>query len=191
MMDYLKTLVNSQIYKNPNLWICLIMLTGALSAMAQDMKNPVIKNYGGIYSIPEATVLPDPDLKYNVVIDLYSGAASPEKLNPALNNVARMINLHAIGGAKKSMDVVLAIHGKANDLVMNNQSYFDRYGVDNPNIQLIRDLKNAGVRLTVCGQSLLYSKVVPSEVLDEIEIATSMLTTVTTHQLKGYAFLKF
>lgn len=178
-------------YRITVLWIFPVMMSVALPVMAQDMKNPIINNYGGIYSIPEATVLPDPELIYRVVIDLYSGADSSEKLNPSLNNVARMINLHAIGGATKKMEVVLAIHGKANDMVMNNQHYFDRYGVNNPNIELIRDLKQAGVKLTVCGQSLLASKVAPSEVLTEVEVATSMLTTVTTYQLKGFAFLAF
>ncbi len=156
-------------------------------AISQNMKHPTIKNYGGIYAVPEATVLPDPDLQYKIVIDLYSGAEKPGELNPALNNVARMINLHAIGGAAKGMEVVLAIHGQANDIVMDNGSYVDRYGVDNPNIELIKDLKRAGVKLSVCGQSLLASKVAPSEVLREVEIATSM----TTYQLKGFAFLAF
>jgi intracellular sulfur oxidation DsrE/DsrF family protein len=85
----------------------------------------------------------------------------------------------------------LAIHGDANDVVMNNKSYFDRYRVDNPNIQLIKSLKSSGVKLTVCGQSLLSKSVAPSQVLKEVEIATSMLTTVTTHQLQGYVLLSF
>jgi intracellular sulfur oxidation DsrE/DsrF family protein len=89
------------------------------------------------------------------------------------------------------MEVVLAIHGDANDAVMDNKSYFDRYKVDNPNIQLIKSLKSAGVKLTVCGQSLISKSVIPSQVLDEVEIATSMLTTVTTYQLNGYVFLSF
>jgi intracellular sulfur oxidation DsrE/DsrF family protein len=63
--------------------------------------------------------------------------------------------------------------------------------VNNPNIDLIKSLKAAGVKLTVCGQSLLARKVAPGQVLEEVDIATSMLTTVTTYQLKGYAFLKF
>ena len=158
---------------------------------AQEMVNPVIKSYGGIYDIPKATVRPGPDQKYQVVIDLYSGSESPDKLNPALNNVARMINLHAVGGATQKMDVVLAIHGKANDIVMRDASYLTRYKVNNPNIELIKHLKSAGVKLTVCGQSLLHSQVDPDQVLDEVDIATSMLTTVTTYQLKGYAFLAF
>ncbi len=176
---------------NRYIYLLICTLSFSVPAWAQEMVNPVIKKFGGIYDIPEATVRPGPDQVYRVVIDLYSGAESPEKLNPALNNVARMINLHAVGGATKEMQVVLAIHGQANDLVMQNQHYLERYQVENPNIELVRSLKDAGVKLTVCGQSLLYSKVEPDQVLEEIEIATSMLTTVTTYQLKGYAFLAF
>ena len=168
-----------------------ILMYSICTSWAQDKVNPVIETFGGIYDIPEATIRPNTELKYKVVIDLYSGSEAADKLNPALNNVARMINLHAIGGAAEKMDVVLAIHGSANDIVMSNKHYFDRYHVDNPNIELIRSLKAAGVKLTVCGQSLLYSKVTPSQVLEEVDIATSMLTTVTTYQLKGYAFLSF
>ena len=169
----------------------LLLVAIATATLAQQKQNPVIKNFGGIYDIPDATLLPQKDLAYKVVIDLYSGADSPENLNPALNNVARMMNLHAIGGAEKPMEVVLAIHGKAYNLVMNNQAYQDRFGVDNPNIDLVRELKQAGVKLAVCGQSLLARKVEPSQLLPEIELATSMLTTVTTYQLQGYAFLAF
>ena len=168
--------------------ICLLAISASL---AQDKVNPVIDTFGGIYDIPEATVRPNTDLNYKVVIDLYSGSGSADELNPALNNVARMINLHAIGGATKKMDVVLAIHGSANDVVMSNEHYLARYKVDNPNIALIKSLKEAGVKLTVCGQSLLYSNVDPDQVLEEVDIATSMLTTVTSYQLKGYAFLAF
>ena len=172
-------------------YFLLCMLPFSISAWAQEMVNPVIQNFGGIYDIPEATVRPTDELTYKVVIDLYSGPESAEKLNPALNNVARMINLHAVGGVTQEMEVVLAIHGKANDIVMRNEHYLSRYKVDNPNIGLIKALKKSGVKLTVCGQSLLYSKVDPDQVLEEVEIATSMLTTVTTYQLKGYAFMAF
>ncbi|MDH3712128.1 MAG: DsrE family protein [Cyclobacteriaceae bacterium] len=173
------------------IFIFHILLWSLSPSLAQDMVNPVIETYGGIYDIPEATVRPSSDLEFKVVIDLYSGSASPDKLNPALNNVARMINLHAIGGAIQSMDIVLAIHGQANDVVLSNNHYFDRYNVDNPNVELIRSLKAAGVKLTVCGQSLIGNNVTADQVLEEVDIATSMLTTVTTYQLKGYALLSF
>ena len=89
------------------------------------------------------------------------------------------------------MDVVLAIHGSATYSVMDNGLLKRKFGVDNPNLPLIKELKEAGVKLTVCGQSLISRDVPAKRVTDEVEIATSMLTTVTTHQLKGYALLKF
>ena len=172
--------------------LLILGLIVSSSAFGQDKVNPGLADFGGIYNIPEATVKPDPNLEYKIVVDIYSGSNSPSALNPALYNVARMINLHAVGGAPaQNLDIVLAIHAGANDAVMTSQDYRARHQVDNPNIDLIRTLKEAGVKLTVCGQSLIHSQVQPDQVLDEVEIATSMLTTVTTYQMKGYAFLKF
>ena len=58
-------------------------------------------------------------------------------------------------------------------------------------MELINALSEAGVRLTVCGQSLISRGIKVENVNNKVEIATSMLTTVTTLQLKGYAYLKF
>jgi len=87
--------------------------------------------------------------------------------------------------------VVLAIHGKATKTVLNDDAYVSRYNTQNPNTDLIDALKDAGVKLTVCGQSLIGRKIDIEEVNENIEIATSMLTTVTTYGLKGYTLLKF
>ena len=103
-----------------------------------------------------------------------------------------MINLHAVAGVHPdSIDVVLAIHGKATKIVLNDDGYVSRYNTKNPNHNLMTALKKAGVKLTVCGQSLIGRKIDLEEVNENVEIATSMLTTVTTYQLKGYTLLKF
>jgi len=156
-----------------------------------EYQHPVIKNFGGIYAIDQATLVPDANQRYDIVIDLYSGG-DPTQLNGSLNNVARMINLHAIAGVHPdSINVVLAIHGKATKVVLNEEGYLSRYKVKNPNNDLIKELKEAGVKLAVCGQSLIGRKINADELNENIELATSMLTTVTTYQLKGYTLLKF
>jgi len=173
------------------LFILLLSLSfGSLLAQT-NYQYPVIKKFGGIYPIDQATVLPDAKQKYNIVIDVFSGE-DPTQLNAALNNVARMINLHAIAGVHPdSINVVLAIHGKATKAVLNDDGYESRYNIKNPNNNLIIALKEAGVKLTVCGQSLIGRKIGLDEVNENVELATSMLTTVTTYQLKGYTLLKF
>jgi len=173
------------------LLILLLSLSfGSLLAQS-NYEYPVIKKFGGIYPIDQATVVPNAKQQYNIVIDVYSGAEAT-KLNAALNNVARMINLHAIAGVHPdAIHVVLAIHGKATKTVLKDAAYKSRYGVKNPNLPLISALKEAGVTIAVCGQSLIGRKINPKEVHENIDLATSMLTTVTTYQLKGYAMLRF
>ncbi len=174
-----------------------ILLSGFMmimvgSVLAQVKQNPVVPTFGGIYDIEEATMKPDADLPYKIVIDVVSGPDAPHELNPALNNVARMLNLHTIGGAPaENLDVVLAIHGDATMAIVDHDTYEDRFDMANPNVLLVEALSQAGVRLTVCGQSLIGRRIDTSSVLDQVEIATSMLTTMTTHQLKGYAALRF
>lgn len=164
----------------------------ALLAQAQTKVYPVIQNFGGIYEVPEATVKADPAIEYKIIIDVVSGASDSGEISWALNNVARMINLHAVSGADISkMKVVLAIHGPAAFTIMKNSAFKKKFGVDNPNIELIKALKQAGVKLAVCGQSLIGREIATEQVMPQVEIATSMLTTVTTYQLQGYAMLKF
>ncbi|MEL6559150.1 MAG: DsrE family protein [Bacteroidota bacterium] len=173
------------------LTIALLLITIHI-ADAQERVNPIIKNYGGIYEIPEATVTPNSELQYKIVVDAKTGADDESDFAFALYNSARMINLHAAGGVQKeNLKVVLAIHGGATYSILKNEVYKKKFGVDNPNIGLIRELKAAGVKLVVCGQSLIGRKVDPEDILSEIEIGTSMLTTVSTYQLSGYAVFQF
>lgn len=173
------------------LTITLLLITIHF-ATAQEKVNPIIKNYGGIYEIPEATVIPNSELQYKIVVDAKTGAEDKSDLAFALYNSARMINLHAVGGVQKeNLKVVIAIHGSATYSILKNDVYKKKFGVNNPNIGLIKELKAAGVKLVVCGQSLIGRKIDTDEVLAEIEIGTSMLTTVSTYQLSGYAVFQF
>ena len=168
---------------------CLLLISS--HGFAQERVAPLIKNYGAIYDISEATVKPDPDLQYKIVVDAKTGGDKDE-LAFALNNVARMLNLHVVGGVPpENLEVVVAVHGGATKAIMKNEAYQKRYEIDNPNTGLIEELKAAGVKLVVCGQSLTGRQIAPDEVLPQVEIGTSMLTTVSTYQLKGFAVFVF
>lgn len=163
-----------------------------IAVTAQTRVFPVIQNYGGIFDVPDAVEKPAADLPYNIVIELVTGTDDPKQLNNSLNNVARLINLHAIGGvSRENLSVVVAIHGEAAFSILNNEQYKENYKTDNPNLDLYKALSEAGVKLFVCGQSLVARNIDRKRMASEISIATSMLTVVTTHQLKGYAYLKF
>lgn len=171
---------------------CLMFMCFSVVAFSQNRVNPVIKSYGGIFEIPYADEKPDPTLDYNIVIEIDQASNKPDSTNGALYNVARLINLHVMGGVpKEKLHVVLAIHGGAAFSVMNNETYKAKYGVDNPTLKLFQELQQAGVKMFICGQSLTARKIDRFKMVPEVKVATSMLTVMTSYQLKGYVALKF
>ena len=170
----------------------LLLLTSLFTtAYAQEAQYPIVPEFGGIYEIP-GSVQPDSDLDYKIVIDLKTLQSEKGQLNLGLNNVARMMNLHGLGGvSKENLQVVVAVHGGATETILTNERYRQKNGTDNPNLELISALKNSGAELYVCGQSLLARGYELDEVNPEIEIGLSMLTIVTEHMHKGYQLLVF
>lgn len=161
-------------------------------SQAPQRVNPVIKSQGGIFEIPFAVERPDPSMVYNIVVEVERESEKPDTINWALNNVARLLNLLSVGGVPASnVHLVVAIHGGAAYTSMNNEQYRAKYKVDNPNLKLYQELQAAGVNLFICGQSIINRKIDRNRLVPEVKPALSMLTTVTTYQLKGYAYLKF
>lgn len=161
-------------------------------SMGQTKVHPAIDGFGGIYSIEQADITPNANLDYRIVIDVNSPSADPSSLNPALNNVARLMNLHIEGGANLArMHVVLAVHAGAAYALLNDAAYNQRYGIDNPNTELVNALCKSRVDVSICGQSMVARGIERGQLMDSVKVATSMLTTVTTYQSLGYSFLQF
>ena len=174
------------------LFLILAIFLVANDSFSQSRVNPVIKDFGGVFETPYAVEKPDRSLVYSIVIEVERESEKGDTLNWALNNVARLLNLHAIGGVPpRNMNVVLAIHGGATYTAMDNEAYRKKYNSDNPNLKLYTQLQAAGVKIYVCGQSLIARKVDRNHLVPEVKISVSMLTILTTYQMKGYALLKF
>ena len=172
--------------------LSIIALFVSFSLHAQEAQFPLVKGFGGIYEIPEATERPDPDGEYKIIVDLVSAAEDPAKINRMVDNIARMINLHGLSGvAKDNMKVKVAIHGGAIFSILNDQQYQKIYGVKNPNLPVYQALKDAGVDIYICGQSLIAREFETTAVWEEATLALSMLTTLTTYVPEGYMLLKF
>lgn len=171
--------------------LVLLLLYLPVSLSAQTKVNPVIKNYGTIYDIPDAQK-PDPNIEYNLVIDFKSSNEDSENINKGLNNLARMLNLYAAGGVPNDhVHIVVAIHNVATPVVLNNVGYQEKYGINNPNTEIIHQLKSAGVKFYVCGQSMLSRGYPFAHLNPDINLALSMLTISTEYMMKGYSLLVF
>lgn len=178
-------------YNNLLYLLLAIFSTTSIGVVAQTPANPIIKDYGTIYGI-ENSLQPDKTKEYKIVIDLKASNDNFDRVNKGLINIARMLNLYGAGGVQKEkLKVAVAVHYTATPIILNNTGYQKKYGVDNPNLKLIKQLKAAGVEMYVCGQSLVARKYAFEDVNPQVITALSMLTVVTEHTMEGYTLLVF
>ena len=172
--------------------LILISTLGCSTLFGQSAQFPIVKDYGGIYEIPDATERPDPTLTYKLLVDLSTAAEDNKQISRWVDNVARLMNLHGLAGVpKKKLKVKVVIHGGAIFTLLNNAQYQERFQTDNPNLKVYEALLEAGADIMVCGQSLIARKMVTKDLWPRVRVAHSALTTVTTYVPQGYVLLKF
>ncbi|HET9746843.1 MAG TPA: DsrE family protein [Chitinophagaceae bacterium] len=177
------------------IFFLICMFTGynvLVAQMTQTKLYPLIKSYGPVYQIPDAAHKPDPGIKYNIIVELTENASKPDSLNEWLEAIATLINLHAVEGVpKENIHVVVVLRKMATYAVFGNGMYKEKFKVDNPNLELIKELYDAGTEFYVCGQTMLKRNIDKSKLVPEAKVASAGLTAITTYQLKGYTMLKF
>jgi intracellular sulfur oxidation DsrE/DsrF family protein len=174
------------------LYFFLLLFICFSSVQSQTPLYPFIKNYGPVFEVPFATEKPDAKAEYKIIVNITAAAAKPDSINDDILNTARVMNLHVLGGvAPEKLHVVVVVHNVAGFSVVNNETYQQKFHVDNPNIDLIKTLQAAGVKFIICGQTMMKRNISQQQLLPDIHAATSALTTLTTYQMKGYVMMKF
>lgn len=157
-------------------------------SITQGAKNfPQIKDHGGVFKLPEAAQQPRSGSK--IAVDI-TQSSEPNALNPAIEKVARFVNLYAGGGKDPAtVDIALVFHGDATLAVLNDDAYKSTYQTEgNPNLALLRDLHHAGMQMYVCGQSLHGKGKTPDDVAVFVDTAVSAMITNVNLQSDGYAY---
>jgi intracellular sulfur oxidation DsrE/DsrF family protein len=166
------------------LFICTQVLAGEPSF------GPVVEGYGPTYAIGDRDVQLQEGFVYKAVFD---AASNPDEksLNTGLVSVARYLNMHARNGvAIENMNIAVVAHGPALKTLLTDSAYLSRYGMDNPNSELLEKLDAVGVSFYVCGQSMTFAGFEKDELADPAEVALSAMTMLTVLQSDGYALLR-
>ncbi|MEO6252476.1 MAG: DsrE family protein [Ferruginibacter sp.] len=159
---------------------------------------PAIKgnNWGGVFPVEGIDEIPDPKQQYKLLMELTSfgmkeqpDSIASKDINLALRDISRTINLHVGAGiSKEKIDVVLAVHAKALHVFLNNEKYKKKYGVDNPNLPLIKELQDFGVKITLCGQAMHFLGLPREQFIPGVKVSLTAQTVISSYQLKGYVF---
>jgi len=153
-------------------------------------QTPAIHDAGRMHPLPQAAYQPDPDAIYKVVFSMTRSSDDPHRINPSLQRVARTVNLYADAGVPfKHMKFVAVASGAATLIALDDAHYEKRFGVANPNLPVIRQLRADGIDVAVCGQAIAEHDFQYDWVSKEVTLALSALTTITELQQKGYALM--
>lgn len=147
----------------------------------------------GVAPVSNVSETPDPNLDYKLLFDFVENNpdSAAHELSYGLTEIARRMNLHAAGGipVKRILPVVV-IHSAALNVVKSNAAYQKKYKKDNPNVQLIEQMKKLGVKFIVCGQSMAFTDTKKEDLIPGIDISVSAQTALTMYQLKNYVLYK-
>jgi intracellular sulfur oxidation DsrE/DsrF family protein len=172
------------------------LAAASLSAQAGTMDSPdfwttpTVHDYGKIHFLPNAAFKPQLGHTYKVVFSLTQGARQPDEVSPALDHVARAVNLYVASGVPLSkLKFVAVASGSATSLALDDAHYRAQFGVPNPNLPLIAVLKKDGITIAVCGQAMAEHHFEYDWIDSRVTLSLSALTTITTLQQAGYAFM--
>ena len=154
--------------------------------------SPAIPAADGFVVIPNAAVPPDPAHAYRAVFDSTQAAAKPDQLLPALNMAGSELNAFAVSKiAPARIRFAVVFHGAALDGILDDAHYRAKFGIGNPNLPVLEQMKKAGVELFVCGQNLAAEHIDPATLAPDVRIASDALIVLMTYQNHGYALLSF
>ena len=153
------------------LLFAIIACTFLVEASAQKTVRPFITGYGDVFEVAATKEVVNKKGKYKILVDIISPAANAKEISEHFENIARIANLHVAAGVKpENLSVMAVVHGPAVSFILNNETFKQKYGVDNPNQPLFTALKAAGIPLYVCGQTLFKRKVDPATLAPEFDI---------------------
>lgn len=175
------------------LFVAALLATLPIAAQAQQQaaRAPAIEGFGAFQNMPGTAEPVSRRLRYRAVFNITAAAPAPDQVNPALERVARFLNLLADAGVRpRRGDLVAIVHGPATTLVATDGAYAARTGTArNPNLALIRRLSEAGVVVAVCSQALLRQSLTREQIAPQVRVDLSAVTTLANLQMRGYALI--
>ncbi|MBP2167835.1 intracellular sulfur oxidation DsrE/DsrF family protein [Erwinia toletana] len=152
--------------------------------------TPAIPGYGKIHYVDNAAFKPGDDLSNKIVFQINRSEGEMISPNLGLERVARVTNLYVAAGVPvDKLQFVVSINSDAVPAALNNEQFRKKYGVDNPNLKLIAELRKAGVEVTICDQSVAFHHLQRDWIDRSVIHTLSSGTTVATLENQGYAFL--
>lgn len=167
--------------------LVLLLLPVGLQAQARPPAGPVIFSAGAVFEVPDPGFATRPDMVYRLAFEMARPVDEPGQVNVVINSAARYLNMHVQAGVPRDqVDAAVVVHGGAGWELLGNAAYKEKFGVDNGNVALIKELSDAGVQVILCGQTAASRGIPTDGLADGVQVALSAMTAFLVLQEDGF-----
>lgn len=173
--------------------IGFLILFGLLSVVAVKAQkvNPVIKDYGSVFTLPIKVENPDPKIDYKIAVELGNKMESDSTVDDELDVVARLYNSLVYGGVPRNhIHIAVVIYHSATWIALDDIAYQKKFGKANPNTKAIEEMADAGIDFFLCGQSVMAAKLDTDHINPNVKVVLSRLTKMSNLEMQGYINFK-
>lgn len=171
----------------------LLLVTASLALVDwPSAKSLAVPSADGYVAIPGVALPPSSAKSYRAIFDATRAADKPTQLVPALNMAGSELN--ALEVARVPLEkarFAVVFHGPAVDGILDDSHYKAKFGINNPNLAVIAEMKKQGTQFFVCGQYVAAEKIDPKSLTPNVTLAADALFVLMEYQSKGYALLSF
>ncbi len=179
-------------HKSFSVFLLALSISLQLIAQKNRVEGKIIKDFGQTFSVNNPDIKTDTSAELKVIFDISQSSEDKSMRNKYIETAARFLNMHADAGMKpEQLKVAMTIHGSAWQDALDNDTYKEKFGVDNPNLPLINALSEAGVDIIICGQTASYRGMTKETINPNVKMALSAMTALLQYQNQGYRFIKF
>lgn len=144
----------------------------------------------GVIPVVDPAMSYDPTLTYKIALDIYGTFKDSTKMYDQFTEIARTYNLFIANGVPaEKIKIAAIVHGGISRAVLSNTAFKAKYGVDNPTILALQELKKVGVEFYLCGQSMAFLQLPQEDIASEVKVAISAKTTFVMLDQMGYSYL--
>ena len=163
----------------------------ATASSTTTLMYPLIPKFGGVYPLKNVDAQPDPNAEFKIVVDVTSTGAEQGQPYASLERLARLVNLLSYSGVPpERMHIVALLDRSAGVAAFTNATSRKYFKQDNPNLEILRALKKAGVKLLVCGQMLAEGGMTEKDIDPSVTVALSALTVPVFYEQQGYSYMQ-
>ncbi|MBC5840045.1 MAG: hypothetical protein K2Y30_07595 [Flavobacteriaceae bacterium] len=156
------------------------------------LEYPLIKGtkWTGVLPVKNITDKPEANKVYKLLFDFTQNGTTKglsDKPNEGLEEIARILNLHAASGIlPKNLKAVVIVHSGAYLSILNNTIYQKKFNSSNPNASLIDQMQKVGVQFILCGQTMVFSDTNTTDLYNDIFVSEAAKVAITKYQTAGY-----